>query len=316
MSEGGAWDRIRPRRHIAGISATLLPYSAEGYIDWDSLAAHISRTAEAGLIPAVNMDTGYGALLDAATRLQIVELARSLVAEFVAGAHVDDAPGDPVDIDAYRATMDEIASRGGTPIVFPSHGLGSVPESDVVSFHAGLGEACDSFIAFELGPVFDPRGRIYQLDTFEGLLGVAQCVGAKHSSLDRRAEWLRLDLRDRTRPDFKVFTGNDLAIDMVIYGSDYLLGLSTFAPDAFALRDRWWAAGDDRFYELNDVLQYLGAFAFREPVPGYRHDAARFLKLRGWLASNRTHPGSAARPDSDDEILARILDRLSAYVSS
>ncbi len=36
------------------------------------------------------------------------------------------------------------------------------------------------------------------------------------------------------RPDFKVLTGNDLAIDMVIYGSDYLLGLSTFAPDAFS----------------------------------------------------------------------------------
>ena len=33
------------------------------------------------------------------------------------------------------------------------------------------------------------------------------------------------------RPDFLVLTGNDLAIDMVMYGSDYLLGLSTFAPD-------------------------------------------------------------------------------------
>ena len=32
-----------------------------------------------------------------------------------------------------------------------------------------------------------------------------------------------------------VLTGNDLAIDMVMYGSDYLLGLSTFAPEAFAL---------------------------------------------------------------------------------
>ena len=36
------------------------------------------------------------------------------------------------------------------------------------------------------------------------------------------------------RPDFLVLTGNDLGIDMVMYGSDYLLGLSTFAPDLFA----------------------------------------------------------------------------------
>jgi hypothetical protein len=37
-----------------------------------------------------------------------------------------------------------------------------------------------------------------------------------------------------------IYTGNDLASDMVQYGSDYLPGLSTFAPQAFALRDRHW----------------------------------------------------------------------------
>ena len=52
------------------------------------------------------------------------------------------------------------------------------------------------------------------------------------------------------RPDFKVFTGNDLAIDMVMYGSDYLLGLSAFAPDAFARRDAMWAAGDPAFLSV------------------------------------------------------------------
>ena len=65
----------------------------------------------------------------------------------------------------------------------------------------------------------------------------------------------------------------DLAIDMVMYGSDYLLGLSTFAPEEFARRDRMWAQGDPGFHELNDALQYLGAFTFRAPVPAYRHDA-------------------------------------------
>ena len=94
--------------------------------------------------------------------------------------------------------------------------------------------------------------------------------GAKHSSLRRGPEWERLRLRDAVRPEFKVFTGNDLAIDMVMYGSDYLLGLSTFAPDLFAARDRMWEAGDPGFYELNDLLQYLGFFAFRGPVPAYK----------------------------------------------
>jgi hypothetical protein len=99
---------------------------------------------------------------------------------------------------------------------------------------------------------------------------------------------------------------------MVMYGSDYLLGLSTFAPDYFALRDRYWLAGDPRFFELNDVLQYLGQFAFRAPTAAYKHSAAQFLKLRGWLACDVPHPDSPKRPASDAEILQGILSQLEA----
>jgi hypothetical protein len=95
---------------------------------------------------------------------------------------------------------------------------------------------------------------------------------------------------------------------MVMYGSDYLLGLSTFAPDLFAKRDRLWMEGDPAFYELNDALQYLGWLAFRPPVPAYKHSAAMYLKLRGWLDCDRTHPRSPTRPDSDRAILRSLLD--------
>jgi hypothetical protein len=107
-----------------------------------------------------------------------------------------------------------------------------------------------------------------------------------------------------------VLTGNDLAIDMVMYGSDYLLGLSSFAPDVFARRDAFWESGDAAFYQLNDVLQYLGFFTFRAPVPAYRHSAAMFLRRRGWIRSALTHPGSPCRPESDGPILDQILQML------
>jgi hypothetical protein len=97
---------------------------------------------------------------------------------------------------------------------------------------------------------------------------------------------------------------------MVMYGSDYLLGLSTFAPDLFAQRDAYWAASDPRFYELNDLLQYLGHFAFRPPVPAYKHNAAQFLKLRGWIESDEPHPQAARRPDSDIPVLRDIAEQL------
>ena len=100
---------------------------------------------------------------------------------------------------------------------------------------------------------------------------------------------------------------------MVIYGSDYLLGLSTFAPDLFAKRDALWAAGDPGFYELNDLLQYLGFFAFRPPVPAYKHSAAQLLKLRGWIDCDEPHPDAERRPESDVAVLRDIVERMGKF---
>jgi dihydrodipicolinate synthase/N-acetylneuraminate lyase len=204
----------------------------------------------------------------------------------------------------------EIAQRGGLPVVFPSHGLNERPEPEWVDALAAIGGEIDRFLGFELGPMFVPYGRIYSLDTYRALLDIPQCIGAKHSSLSRELEWQRIALRDRVRPEFQVLTGNDLAIDMVMYGADYLLGLSTFAPDLFARRDAMWRDGDPGFHELNDLLQYLGHFTFRPPVPGYRHDAAMFLELRGWARSDNVPAGAFRRPESDRDVLRDIGERL------
>ena len=314
-------DLIQTGRKITGMSAILLPFKNDGAVDWDNFCAHVARTWEAGLTPAVNMDTGYVNLLDAATRREVLRQTRDAVGAdgaFVGGSFVSDTPGAAWNLDAYRKQIDLIHEFGGMPVIFQSYGLTGQSNQGIVDAYAAIGEHAPQFIAFELGTMFAPFGKIYDIDVYRGLLGVAQCIGAKHSSLSRELEWERLYVRNEQRPDFKVFTGNDLAIDMVMYGSDYLLGLSTFAPDLFAKRDAMWAANDPAFYELNDVLQYLGFLAFRPPVPAYKHSAAQFLKLRGWIQSNRTHPDSPSRPESDIAILediARRLNVLSEQVS-
>jgi dihydrodipicolinate synthase/N-acetylneuraminate lyase len=303
---------IRPQRKILGMSAILLPFLDSGSVDWDGFCRHVCRTSDVGLVPAVNMDTGYVNLIDADTQLRALELTRQTLGTrpFVAGALVADQPGAEFDIAAYARQIEPIRQRGGTPVIFPSWGLNRLPEEEIADAYAQIAAVAERFIAFELGEMFAPFGRIYSLATYRRLIEMPQCIGAKHSSLSRQREWERLALRDELRPDFRVFTGNDLAIDMVMYGSDYLLGLSTFAPDLFARRDALWQAADSRFYEINDLLQYLGALAFRGPVPAYKHSAAQFLKLRGWIASDRTHPRSPQRPPSDVEILRPILSRL------
>lgn len=308
----------RPARKPVGMSAILLPFEDGGGVDWIGFRAHVIRTAAAGLTPAVNMDTGYGNLLDEATRRRVLAETRATLgnAAFVAGAFVADRPGDACDLDAYRRSIDAIQEHGGLPIVFQSHGLVSLPREALLDAYRALGRDCPRYLAFELGQAFAPFGAIYDLETYAGLLDIPACIGAKHSSLNRVLEWQRLILRDSRRPEFMVLTGNDLAIDMIMYGSDYLLGLSTFAPDAFARRDALWAAGDPAFYALNDLLQYLGFFAFRPPVPAYKHSAAQFLKLRGLIDCDETHPKSPQRPASDREVLRDIADRLEAFLEA
>lgn len=306
---------LRPRRKPVGMSAILLPFEDGGGVDWFGFRTHVSRTTSAGLTPAVNMDTGYGNLLDDATRRRVLAETRNTLddKEFVAGAFVADRAGDALNLDGYRREIDMIQEHGGLPIIFQSHGLVSQPPDRLLEAYRAFGRDCPRYLAFELGQAFAPFGAIYDLETYAGLLDIPACIGAKHSSLNRQLEWQRLVLRDQRRPDFLVLTGNDLAIDMIKYGSDYLLGLSTFAPDLFARRDEMWAAGDPAFYELNDLLQYLGFFAFRPPVPAYKHSAAQFLKLRGWIACDETHPNSPRRPVSDRDILRDIAERIGAF---
>jgi dihydrodipicolinate synthase/N-acetylneuraminate lyase len=303
---------LRPRRTITGISAILLPFDDGGAVDWEGFCAHVARTDAAGLTPAVNMDTGYVNLLDDAIRKEVLKRTQQTLngREFVAGAFVADRPGDGWNAAACLSQIDLIQRYGGTPIIFQTYGLTEQTPDQIVASYEEIGRECLRFIAFELGKMFAPFGEIYDLETYRGLMEVPSCIGAKHSSLSRLLEWQRIELRDSVRPDFKVFTGNDLAVDMVMYGSDYLLGLSTFAPDVFARRDALWASGDPAFYEVNDWLQYLGFFAFRAPVPAYKHSAAQFLKLRGWLRSDAPHPAASRRSDSDIVVLAEIAQHL------
>jgi len=304
-----ALDLVRHGREIIGMSAVFLPFLPDGEIDWRGFSAHLERTVAAGLVPAVNMDTGSVQFLGTADRVRVLEITQGSCRKFVAGACVVDTDQDLIDIPAYQQRVAEIAEVGGTPVIFPSWGLNMLAGDAWIRALEEITTGTN-FIGFELGAQFVPYGRIFDLDTYRELVMLPNCLGAKHSSLDRMQEWDRIRLRNEIRPEFQVLTGNDLAIDMVMYGSDYLLGLSSFAPELFAKRDAYWREGNDLFYEINDLLQYLGQFVFRAPVPSYKHSAAQFLKMCGTLKFDQCPPGIMERPDSDIQILADIACRL------
>lgn len=306
----------RFRRKITGYAACLLPFEEDSSIAVDAFQAAVERTTEAGLGCAVNMDTGYANYLSGAERTFVLGLTREVIAgrrDFVAGVFVEGLEGELVDL--YRRQMEEIVSFGGTPILFQTTRFHNWSPAEIVDLYSRVCDGFDSVFGFELGKMFAPNGMIFDEETIRGLMAIPALKGIKHSSLDRSLELRRLEIRDEVRPDFMIFTGNDLGIDMIEYGSDYLLGLAAFCPEKFALRDRYWLEGDDRYAELNDALQYLGNVGFRDPVPAYKHSCAVFQHLLGRIPTSQPHPLCPQRPDWEAGILADCAKRLGYEVT-
>lgn len=290
-------------RKPVGMAAMLLPFREDGRIATDDYQACLRATFDAGLTPAVNMDTGYVNLLTPQEKAYVLDIAREAAEgrPFVGGAFIEGLEGDIVDL--YRREMDAVVAHGGMPIMFQTSRTHGLSTSEKVDVYARAAKGYETVYAFELGKMFAPNGEIWDLETMEGIMGVPEIKGAKHSSLDRLVEVQRLDLRDRVRPDFAVLTGNDLGIDMIEYGSDYLLGLAAFSPAKFAERDRLWTTGDPRYLAVADALQLLGNIAFRPPVPAYKHSCATFLHLTGKISTSKTHPRSPERSEWEAEIM-------------
>lgn len=308
---------IRPGRRPQGIAAALIPFEASGEIAVEAFQKHLQATHRAGLMNAVNMDTGYANYLSDEEKKEVLRWTREALGAdvpFIAGAYIEGRDGDTRSL--YRRQMDEIAAWGGTPIVFQTARLKEASRREKVAAYREICKGFSDVIAFELSTVFAPNGEIFDDDTVRGLIDIPELKGMKHSSLDRLLELGRLEMRDARRPDFRIYTGNDLGIDMIEYGSDYLLGLATFAPEKFAERDRLWTEGDPAYYALSDSLQHLGNVAFRPPVPAYKHSAAVFLHLTGRIPSPRTHRQNPTRPEWESDLMGECVARLMSEPSS
>jgi len=311
MNIASLLERQRPQRKVQGIAAALLPFAAGGKIAVEAFQEHLQATHRAGLMNAVNMDTGYVNYLTESEKKDVLHWTREALGKdvpFVAGAYIEGQIGDVVAL--YRKQMDAIVKSGGIPILFQTSELHGKPAKEKTAIYRAACHGFPHVLAFELGPMFAPNGEIFDEETARRLMDIPEIKGMKHSSLDRGTELRRLALRDTCRPDFRIYTGNDLGINMIEYGSDYLLGLATFAPEKFAERDRLWDSGEPEYYARSDALQYLGNVAFREPVPAYKHSAAVFLHLTGRIPTDRAHPKNPTRLPWEREILKDCARRL------
>src|SRR5690349_4367511 len=164
-------ERRKLRRAVQGIAAALLPFEADGRVAVEAFQRHLLATQGAGLMNAVNMDTGYVNYLSDAEKCEVLRWTREALGAgvpFVAGAY--------------------IAEFGGVPILFQTarlHGKSALEKA------AAYREICRGFprvLAFELGPMFAPNGEIFDEETVRRLMEIPELAGMKHSSLDRMTE--------------------------------------------------------------------------------------------------------------------------------
>jgi dihydrodipicolinate synthase/N-acetylneuraminate lyase len=306
--------RLVPGRATDGIAAVFLPFRQNDEPDLDTFARLVEHTYNVGLTPAINVESGSVHLLAPEQRSDVLAVAAGVARgrRLIAGAFIENELGDIVRL--YQREIERIVRQGGTPLLFQCSGLTSLDEEAIAAVYREATAACPAALAFELGRMLAPFGRIYSLDLVQRLMDIPQLVGLRHSSFDRVQEWYRLEARDLRRPEFRIYSGNDLAIDMPCFGSDYLLDLAACAPEAFELRDRLWQAGDLRIVGLNDLLHHLGWLVSRPPFAARTHAVAQYLHVRGLLPSARVHSDAARRPETDLTLLKEVSERLEAML--
>src|SRR5260370_3833049 len=241
-------ERRKLRRKVQGIAAGLLPFASDGCVAVEAFQRHVAATQSAGLMNAVNMDTGYVNYLDHAQKEDVLRWTREALGSsvpFVAGTYIegqsDNGPGDVVAL--YRREMERIVAHGGIPILFQTARLHGKSAEEKAAVYREICRGFPRARAFEPRPMLPPNGEIFDEETVRRLMHIPELAGMKHSSLDRIVGLGRLALREWQRPGVQIYTGNDLGINMIEYGSGSPLVLATFCPEKVRGRVRPWGCG-------------------------------------------------------------------------
>ncbi len=222
-------------RPILGMSAVLLPFTADGAVDWPGFEAHVARTRRGRPRPRGqhgHRATCSSSIADTRARVLGPRPPRAAPPAFVAGAFVADDPGAAFDLDAYlrRDGRDRRVGRhaGDLPVARAQRAR---PTTTWVGAHAALGRRVDRFIGFELGPMFVPYGRIVLP---RRVPSAARSAAAASAPSTRRCRGRPSGTASRCAtvcvPTSTCSPATTSPSTWSCYGSDYLLGLSTFAP--------------------------------------------------------------------------------------
>jgi hypothetical protein len=307
---------LTPSRTIDGSAALPVWLGPAGRLDLSGLADRLQATFATGLTPAVNLYGGSVERLGREQRIDVLSTAAGVARgrRFIAGTRpTEDAA--PLAV-RYGRAVDAVVRQGGTPLLLPIRELVALDGDALIHLWRQATAGHRGVLVIEMAEAFETPAPLYSTDVVARLLDIGSLGGLVHASLDRGAEWARVDARDVARPDFRIYSGHERALDMVTYGSDYLLATAGAAPEAFAARDRAWRAGQPIGFEMNDALQALGALLYREPIAAARHGVLQWLQARGIVRHATPVAGVPSRPDTDLALYREIAARLDSLLVS
>jgi hypothetical protein len=307
---------LTPGRTIDGVAALPVWLGVSRRLDLAGLAGRIEATFAAGLTPAVNLYAGAVDVLGADDRIDVLTTAAGVARgrRFIAGTWPT-ADAAPLAV-RYGRAVDAIVRQGGTPMLLPIRELATLDGDALAHLWRQATAGHRGVLVVEMAAEFGMAADPYPADVITRLIDIPSLGGLVHATFDRAAQWARVEARDIARPEFRIYSGHERGLDMVTYGSDYLLAGAGCAPEAFAARDRAWRAGESLAFDLNDVLQAVGSLLYRAPIDGARHAALQWLHARRVLGAPAPVPGLPLRPDSDLPLYRELAARLERLIPS
>jgi 4-hydroxy-tetrahydrodipicolinate synthase len=296
----------------AGVNASMaLPMDAGFRPDLDALRRYARWLADQGVIAvSVNADTGEGAHLTVAERVEVVDAVKDEVGDEVAvvsgliAAYTDQA----VEI---ATALRDAGADGLLVFGIPAFSGRPLPPELVHRYFGAVGEVGLPLIAFNLTPALG--GVVFEPEVIARLTDVAELHALKEASFDASAYVTSRDALRVAAPDVAFLSGCDnFMYESFVLGADgALLGYAGLA--ATLTREVLDAVAEGRFehaQRLNrERMQPLAEVLFGAPVRNSRARIKEGLRLLGVIDEVAVRPPLLPLADGERAALRAAMER-------
>lgn len=296
----------------SGVNASMaLPMTAEFQPDLEALARYARWLADQGVIAVtVNADTGEGAHLSLAERVEVVHTVKEELGDevkVIAGliaSYTDQA----VEI---AMALREAGADGLLMFGIPAFNGTPLPPELVYRYFAAVGEVGLPLIAFNLTPALG--GVIFEPEVIARLTDLAALEAMKEASFDAVAYVRSRDALRAAAPDVAFLSGCDnFMYESFLLGADgALLGYAGLAADL--TREVFEAARAGRCEEAQQLgrerMQPLAEVLFGAPMRNSRARIKEGLRMLGVIDEVAVRPPLGGLSESERAALAEAMRR-------